>query len=139
MSENMTGITRASVTFPPELLKNFDAVVAKMGYENRSKAIQDAVRMFVSEKKWLQEENGIQAGVLVLLYDHEVRGLEDALTHAQHHYAQVVCSMMHIHLSETDCLEAIAVRGEAAEIRKLGNELSSKRGVKMLKTTIVSV
>jgi len=45
---------------------------------------------------------------------------------------------MHIHLSETDCLEAIVVRGEAAEIRKLSNELSSKRGVKMLKTTIIS-
>lgn len=110
-----------------------------MGYENRSKAVQDAVRMFVSEKKWLQEEKGAQAGVLVLLYDHEVRGLENALTHAQHHYAQTICSTMHIHLSETDCLEAIAVRGDATEIRKLSNELSSKRGVKMLKTTIVSV
>jgi CopG family nickel-responsive transcriptional regulator len=44
---------------------------------------------------------------------------------------------MHIYLDETDCLEAIAVRGDATEIRKLSNELSSKRGVKMLKTTIV--
>ena len=139
MGERMTGITRVGVTFPPELLKNFDIITAKMGYENRSKAVQDAVRMFVSEKKWLQEENGAQAGVLVLLYDHEVRDLENALTHVQHHYAQIICSTMHIHLNETDCLEAIAVRGDATEIRKLSNELASKRGVKMLKTTIVSV
>jgi len=46
----MTKIVRVGVTFPPELLKEFDEITAKMGYESRSKAIQDAVRLFVSEK-----------------------------------------------------------------------------------------
>ena len=53
----MPKITRVSVTFPPELLKDFDEVIKRMGYENRSKAVQDAVRMFISERKWLQEES----------------------------------------------------------------------------------
>lgn len=135
----MTKIIRVGVTFPPGLLKDFDEIIRKMGYENRSKAVQDAVRMFVSEKKWLQEEKGIHAGVLMMLYDHEVRGLESALTHVQHHYAKIICSTMHIHLSERDCLEAIAVKGDAAEIRKLSDELAAKRGVKILKTMLVSV
>ena len=132
-------IVRVSVTFPPDLLKDFDEVIRKMGYQNRSKAVQDAVRLFVSERKWLQEEKGLQAGVLMLLYDHEVRGLEDALTDVQHHYASIISSTMHIHLTERDCLEAIAVKGDAAQIRKLSDELSSKRGVKLLKTMIVSL
>jgi len=55
----MTKIIRVGVTFPPDLLRDFDEIVGKMGYESRSKAVQDAVRMFVSEKKWLQEERGI--------------------------------------------------------------------------------
>ena len=38
----MSKITRAGVTFPPELLKDFDEIISKMGYESRSKAIQDA-------------------------------------------------------------------------------------------------
>jgi CopG family nickel-responsive transcriptional regulator len=135
----MTKIVRVGVTFPPELLRDFDGIIEKMGYENRSKAVQEAVRMFVSERKWLQEERGTQAGVLTLFYDHDVRGLEDALTHVQHHFARIICSTMHIHLSERECLEAIAVKGDATEIRKLGDELSSKRGVKILKTTIISL
>jgi len=110
-----------------------------MGYENRSKAVQDAVRLFVSEKKWLREEKGVQAGVLMLIYDHEARGLESALTHIQHHHAHVICSTMHIHLSERDCLEAIAVEGDADEVRTLSDELSSRKGVKILKTMLVSV
>ncbi|MBE0520371.1 nickel-responsive transcriptional regulator NikR [Candidatus Bathyarchaeota archaeon] len=135
----MTKIIRVGVTFPPDLLRDFDEVIRKMGYENRSKAVQDAVRMFVSERKWLQEERGTQTGVLMMLYDHEVRGLESALTDIQHHYTNVICSTMHIHLSERDCLEAIAVKGDVAEIRKLSHELTAKRGVKILKTVIVSV
>jgi metal-responsive CopG/Arc/MetJ family transcriptional regulator len=46
---------------------------------------------------------------------------------------------MHIHLGERDCLEAIAVKGEASKVRKLSDELAAKRGVKILKTMIVSV
>lgn len=137
--KSMTKIIRVGVTFPPDLLRDFDEVIRKMGYENRSKAVQDAVRMFVSERKWLQEERDIQAGVLMMLYDHEVRGLESTLTHIQHHYTNVICSTMHIHLSERDCLEAIAVKGDVAEIRKLSDELTAKRGVKILKAMLVSV
>ncbi|MCS7115479.1 MAG: nickel-responsive transcriptional regulator NikR [Nitrososphaerota archaeon] len=135
----MAKIVRVSVTFPTELLKDFDEVIQKIGYENRSKAVQDAVRLFISERKWLQEEKGMQAGVLMLLYDHEVRGLEDMLTDVQHHYANIISSTMHIHLTERDCLEAIAVKGNAEDIRRLSDELSSKRGVKILKTMIISL
>jgi CopG family nickel-responsive transcriptional regulator len=136
--KSMTKIIRVGVTFPPDLLRDFDEIVGKMGYESRSKAVQDAVRMFVSERKWLQEERGIQAGVLMMFYDHEVIGLESALTDIQHHYTNVIYSTMHIHLSERDCLEAIAVKGDVAEIRKLSDELTAKRGVKILKVMLVS-
>ena len=135
----MSKIIRAGVTFPPDLLKDFDKLIRKMGYQTRSKAVQDAVRMFVSEKKWLHEEKGTQAGVIMILYDHEVRGLENSLTHIQHHYTNIICSTMHIHLSERECLEAIAVRGDASKVRKLSDELAAKRGVKILKTMVVSI
>jgi CopG family nickel-responsive transcriptional regulator len=134
----MPKIVRVGVTFPPDLLKDFDEIIGKMGYENRSKAVQDAVRLFVSEKKWLREERGTQAGVLMMVYDHEVRGLESTLTDIQHRYSSIICSTMHIHLNERDCLEAIAVKGDAAEVRKLSDELAAKRGVKILKTVLVS-
>lgn len=133
------GIVRVGVTFPPDLLKDFDDIIAKTGYENRSKAVQDAVRLFVSERKWLQDEKGAQAGVLVMLYDHEIKGLENELTHIQHHHSDVICSTIHIHLNERDCLEAIAVKGDVEEIKKLSNELSAQKGVKIFKTTLMAM
>ena len=56
----MSKVARVGVTFPPELLKDFDEIIGKMGYESRSKAIQDAVRLYVSERKWLKEADTIQ-------------------------------------------------------------------------------
>lgn len=135
----MAKIKRVGVTFPPDLLEDFDEIIGKMGYDNRSRAVQDAVRLFISEKEWLKEETGVHAGILMMLYDHDVRGLESVLTYIQHHYTHIILSTMHIHLSERDCLEAIAVKGDAADIRKLSDELATERGVKILKMMLVSV
>ena len=135
----MAKIIRVGVTFPPNLLSDLDEVISKVGYESRSKAIQDAVTLFVSEKKWLGEEETEQTGVLLMVYDHEVKGLESELTEVQHHHSSLVSSVMHIHVGERDCLEAIAVKGKAGEIRELSNALTTKKGVKILKTMIVSL
>jgi CopG family nickel-responsive transcriptional regulator len=135
----MTKIIRVGVTFPPELLKEFDEIIRTMGYENRSKAVQDAIRMFVAERRLLQDGIGDQAGLMMMLYDHEARGLESALTHMQHHFAHIICSTMHIHLSERDCLEAIAIKGNVTEVRKLRDQLATKKGVKLLKVMVFSI
>jgi len=109
-----------------------------MGYDSRSKAIQDSVRSFIAEHSLLQEQKGTRVGVLVMIYDHEVKELETALTDTQHEHSHVIYSSMHIHLSERECLETIAVKGNINEIRHLAQELTTKRGVKQVKLTIVS-
>ena len=134
----MTKITRVGVTFPPNLLKEFDEVIEKMGYDNRSKAIQDAVRSLLTEYRLLQKHKGTRAGVLVMVYDHEVKGLEDALIETQHRHSHVIYSSLHVHLSERECLEAVAVKGDADEIRNLAQELATKKGVKQVRSTIIS-
>ena len=135
----ITKIVRIGSTFPPDLLKEFDEIITKMGYESRSKAIQDAVSLFISEKKWLREEKTYQTGILLMVYDHEIKGLEHDLTETQHHYSKLISSTMHIHLGERECLEVIAVKGQASEIRHLSNELTIKKGVKILKSMIISI
>jgi len=135
----MPKVTRIGVTFPPELLNDFDEIIGKMGYESRSKAIQDAVRLFVSDRKWLKEEDTNQTGIILMVYDHDAKGLESELTETQHEHSAIITSTMHIHISERDCLEAIAVKGKALEIHHLSDELTTRRGVKILKTTIVTV
>jgi len=131
-------ITRISITFPPDLLRKLDEIIRQVGYETRSKAVQDSVKMLISEFEWLRKEEGMKTGVLTMIYDHEVKGLNEALTDIQHDYSRVVLATMHIHLSKRDCLEAMAIRGEAKDIRRLTEELKTKKGVKEVKLTVVS-
>ena len=44
------GVARASVTFLPELLREFDELARRLGYVSRSQAISDAVRLFMAER-----------------------------------------------------------------------------------------
>jgi CopG family transcriptional regulator, nickel-responsive regulator len=135
----MTKITRFGATFPVDLLQDFDNITKKMGYESRSKALQDAVRLFVAEKKWMQQDDNImQNGIILMIYNHDTRGLEENLTESQHHHKTLVTSTLHIHISESDCLEAIAVKGKASEIRELSDELATRRGVKIVKTLMAT-
>jgi CopG family nickel-responsive transcriptional regulator len=134
----MDKIVRVGVTFPPELLKELDETIEEMGYDSRSKAIQDAVSSFITEQRLLRKEKGRKAGVLVMVYDHDVKGLEDDLIESQHHHRDVINSVLHVHLSDRECLEAVAVKGDAEDIRKLAQELATRKGVKQVRSTIVS-
>jgi len=49
------GVSRFGVSVPPELLSEFDGTIALMNYD-RSKAIQLAMRNFLTEYTWTEEE-----------------------------------------------------------------------------------
>lgn len=74
-----------------------------------------------------------------MVYDHEVRGVEEALTDIQHHNQNIINSSMHIHLDDRYCLEMIAVRGEVRAAQHLAQELMRQRGVKQTKLALVAL
>ena len=66
-------------------------------------------------------------------------GLLNEIMRVQHKFERVVASTMHIHLTRDKCLEIIAVKGRAGEIKSLSQELMTKKGVKQLKFTTVAL
>lgn len=131
------GFSRISVSLPQELLREFEEIAKRRGYGDRSKAIRAAMRDLIAKSKWMHKEQGVVAGALVMAYNHGAKGLEETLTDIQHRYGQTVRSVMHVHLDEKNCLEIIAVKGEAKEIRELSQKLTL-RGVKQLKRSIIT-
>lgn len=135
----MERIVRVGVTFPSELLSDFDKIIEDMGYRSRSKAIHDTVRTFVNEQKWLADIKGTKVGSITMIYNHEIRELESDLTDTQHSFESIICASMHVHLSQNKCLETIAVKGEAEKIKNLVKKLKSRRGVEEVKLNIFSI
>ena len=131
-------VSRISISVPQDLLRSFDEHIKRLGYENRSKAIQDAMQSLITESKWMCEKMGRGIGTIAMVYDHGVKGLEEELTDVQHQFEETICSSMHVHLDEENCLEIIAVRGNSGDVRGLAQELKTRRGVKQLKLAIVT-
>lgn len=129
----MADKTRVSISVSGSLLKEFDALSRNLGHPDRSKAISEAMREFLSSRKWDIGGKGNVPGVILLTYDHHSRGINKALTELQHDYTDVVMATMHIHLSKNTCLEVIAFRGEPMRVQSLGKMLHSQKGVLDLK------
>ena len=131
-------VARISISVPSDLLKSFDDQIKHAGYENRSKAMQDAMQIFITESKWVDQKAGNGVGAITMVYDHESKGLEDYLTDIQHNFEDIIRSSMHVHLDKENCLEIIAVSGKASDVKTLTQELKTKRGVKLIKLAIVT-
>jgi len=122
-------VARIGVSLPPKLLRKFDSLIDGMGYANRSEAIRDAVRDYILKNE-LRNEKGKRVGVISIIYDHDVHGVNDVLIDLQHKFHDVIQSSTHLHLDEHNCLELIVVRGEARKIKKIRDRLTSVPGVR---------
>ncbi len=125
-------ITRTGISLPPSLLGDFDDVIARKGYANRSEAIRDAIRDFVSRHK--QREQGWKGtcSVIAFTYDHETKKINEELVDVQHSMSKNILSSLHAHLPGDKCLEVILTKGTSEEISKLADAIQSRRGVMRL-------
>ncbi len=138
MGPNVVFNARFSVSLPPPLVEKLDEVWKGMQYENRSKAVHDAVRSFITEFEWMRKEAGRVTGAVLVLYYLDKPGLLEEITRVQHKFKNVISSTLHVHLEENKCLEIIAVEGGAQEVRNLTQTLMAKRGVKQVKVAAMA-
>jgi CopG family transcriptional regulator, nickel-responsive regulator len=128
----MADLTRISISLESALLSAFDADIASRGYATRSEAIRDLIRAHLVREGPSDAKNGSAdqvVAVVTLVYDHHARELAARLIDKQHHHHNLCVSSLHVHLGERHCLEVSVLRGLSSEVRHLGEELLSTRGV----------
>jgi CopG family transcriptional regulator, nickel-responsive regulator len=107
------------------------------GYDNRSLAIADMIRSHLVEHRQ-KSGNADIAGTITLVYDHHKPHLQATLTSIQHDHHNVILSTVHVHLDHHNCLEVLLVRGKAAVIRRIADELVTAKGVKHGRLTVTT-
>jgi len=133
----MAEAVRFGVSMNKKLLVDFDRLIAEKGYKNRSEAIRKLIREKLVQKEWESSKEEIVA-TITMVYSHEVRELTERLTEMQHKYYKQIISAMHIHLDEHNCLEMLAIRGRADEVKKIADRLLSTKGIKHGQLTTTS-
>lgn len=130
-------VTRIGVSLPPDLLDQFDVFLDEKGYATRSKALADLMREALMRQEWEDDDTQVFSAVTIV-YDHHTRGLSARLTDLQHDHCAEVIATTHVHIDHHRCMEIILMRGQMAEIRRLGDSLTSARGVMHGKTIFVT-
>jgi CopG family nickel-responsive transcriptional regulator len=133
----MALITRFGVSIEESLLKNFDRLISRKGYQNRSEAIRDLIRESLVQEEW-EEGKKETVGTIAIVYSHHTRELSRTLTEMQHRYYQSILSTLHIHLDEHNCLEVLVVKGRGEDIKKISERLIGTKGVKHGKLSLTT-
>ena len=133
----METVTRFSVSLDRKLARDLDRMAREKGYDNRSLAIADMVRAHLVEHQQQQGNREI-AGTISIVYDHHRPHLMELLTDIQHDHGDIIIATLHVHLDHHNCLEVLAVRGQAGRIKKVADALIAAKGVKHGKLTITT-
>jgi CopG family nickel-responsive transcriptional regulator len=136
-SARPAGLRRFSISMPGDLVAQLDAVIKRRGEANRSHALAEMVREFLVEHR-AQAATHMIAGAITLVYDHHKRNLQALLTDIQHDHAGLILSTLHVHLDHHHCMEVLAVRGPARQIRDLADRLLAAKGVIHGKLTVTT-
>jgi CopG family nickel-responsive transcriptional regulator len=133
----MDTVTRFSVSLDKKLLHELDRMCREKGCDNRSLAIADMVRAHLVEHRQQFGDHDI-AGTITIVYDHHKPHLMELLTDIQHDHGNLIIATLHVHLDHHNCLEVLAVRGQAGRIKKVADALIAAKGVKHGKLTITT-
>ena len=124
----MSELVRFGVSLEKSLLDRFDLLIREKQYTNRSEALRDLIRRELVQREW--QGGSDVAGAITLIYDHHKRDVMSKVTNTQHAFQEAIISTQHIHLDHHNCLEIVAARGKAEEVRKLADALRSIKGVR---------
>jgi CopG family transcriptional regulator, nickel-responsive regulator len=133
----MAELSRIGVAIDTDLLEQFDSLIAKRGYTNRSEAFRDLIRDELVQESWQTPDSNV-VGTVTLVYDHHVRLLNERLTDVQHEHHQSILSTLHVHLDHDNCLEVLVMRGKASVVQQVADTLISTKGVKHGRLTLTT-
>ena len=120
---------RFGISLDEGLLEQFDRLCEERKSPNRSEAIRDLIREALIKNDW-QQDKGLVAGTLTMLYDHHKSDLAQRLTNLQHDYHDLITATLHVHLDHDNCLEVLVLKGRPKALQKLANSLLTVKGVK---------
>ncbi len=123
------------VYIPQDLAIELEKVIEQIGIKSKSKIIQEALRMYINEYRW--RVHGKVCGVVGVIYNHEVRGVDEKLTDIQHEYIDIIIATTHVHLDREKCMLAIIVRGDSSRVKEFINNLENIKGILLTRTMLL--
>ena len=137
MQSDSDKLIRFSVTVPENLLSEFESSYYAENRDNRSEAVRNLMREYISGERW-RCSGGEVCATVTIVYDHHLPEVTRNLTSAQHDSGDVIICSTHVHLNHTTCLECIITKGPAHDIQNFIEALRKIRGIKSLNVNVTA-
>lgn len=120
---------RFTISIDPHLAQEFDRLLHRRGYRNRSEAVRDLIRAELEREQGASGEGHCVAN-LSYVYNHHQRDLAERLTMLQHGRHDLMLATLHVHLDHENCLETAILRGSTTEVKAFATALMAEPGVR---------
>ena len=130
---------RVTVSLDEGLADAFDELSKVRGYQNRSEAVRDLMRLAVEARRVEKHESKYCVANLSFVFNHHERMLAERLTEAQHQHHDLVVSSTHVHLDHENCLESVMLKGPTPAVQAFADHIRAERGVRFGSLNLVSV
>jgi CopG family transcriptional regulator, nickel-responsive regulator len=130
---------RFTISLAESLAHEFDELIRKKGYQNRSEAVRDMLRDLLKSDRLEREEAPFCVAALSYVYNHHARDLAERLTSLQHRHHHLVLSTMHVHLDHDNCLETLMLRGATVDVSEFAHALMAEPQVRHGSLNLVPV
>ncbi len=131
-------LVRFGIAVPEKLLASFDERLESSGLPNRSEALRQLIREYVTQDTW-QKGNGQVYGTITLTYNHHANDAAARLTDLQHDFGSVIVCTTHVHADHDHCLETIIVRGSVDLVKDFIAALRSLKAVQSVSPVIATL
>jgi CopG family transcriptional regulator, nickel-responsive regulator len=120
-------VTRFGVSLEEELLKALDEFVEENSFPNRSQAIRFLVEKNLVEKKW--KCDNLVAGAITLVYPFARNEIHARSAAIQYEFRDVIMAVQSFHISESNFMEIVAVKGTSRKLTAFSDKLISIKGI----------
>lgn len=130
---------RLTISLNDQLAEQFDVVMHKRGYFNRSEAMRDLIRDLLDTVHSEEHAEGHCVATLSYIYSHHESELARLLTAVQHDHHDLTLSTMHVHMDHDNCLEVTVLSGTIEDVKNFANHIIATRGVRHGKLHLLPV
>ena len=121
---------RFTISLSDDLAHQFDSLLRKRGYQNRSEAVRDMLRHELATASIASQEASDCIAALSYIYNHKARDLSERIAEMQHAHHDIVISAMHIRVDHDNCMETLLLRGSTTDITRFANTLMAESEIR---------
>lgn len=117
-------VKRFAVSLPENIARSLEENLEEMVYDNRSKAVTEAVKRFLEDKK----DNDIEVGSLIIKAEKKSGRVKSRLDSIKNHYESAIISSSR-ESSKKRFVDVWVVKGKKCHLTRLRNRISKVDGI----------